>query len=77
MSRKFDHNLDNPDDEVFSGSYYYDFGTFQMMETSSMRLKLATWRSKRRSQNEDGSFQRFVFINYGQRFKFLEILKLF
>ena len=60
MSRKFDPNLDNPDDEVFSGSYYYDFGAFKMMETASMRLKLATWRSKRRSQSEDGSFQRFV-----------------
>ena len=62
MSRKFDPNLDNPDDEVFSGSYYYDFGSFKIKETAAMRMKLAKWRSKMRKQSEDGSFQRFVRI---------------
>ena len=62
MSRKFNPELDNPDDEVFSGSYYYDFGSFKIMETAAMRMKLAKWRSKMRKQSEDGSFQRFVTI---------------
>jgi len=63
MSRKFDINLDNVDDGIYSseGCFYYDFGHgVKIKETVKMRKKLEKWRNQRRNDQESIDFKSYV-----------------